>query len=321
MGRVWRQLTLADKYGLHFDRAKTTLYVLAGDNFSGDLLPFEALGVRIVKGVDVQMLQVPVSGSHDFFSEWNRRKIVEIDEAIGAVEQLPHKHIALHLLQRCLSFPKLLYCARTVGSTHLQPLLLAHSDKLRATLRFLVGQEPSEVLWRQATLPTKVGGLGLLIDDIPVQNGRLSRADIAMVCSWQATCEQIRSLLGPAAETDVDLDRTLALRALSPHFPHLRLDSQHTILNHRDLTQAAMEKLSAYLLAGSGPGEATRLLACKAKWADGWLGAIPSICSDTLLSTLQSLIPFLCDLGWMFWIMMADVPSVYKLSILWAIIA
>ena len=47
-----------------------------------------------------------------------------------------------------------------------------------------------------------------------------------------------------------------------------------------------MEKLSAYLLAGSGPGEAARLLACKAKWADGWLGVIPGICSDTPLSNV-----------------------------------
>ena len=79
--------------------------------------------------------------------------------------------------------------ARTVGNTHLQLLLLAHSDRLRAALRYLVGQELSEVQWRQATLPIKMGGLGLLIDDIPVQNGRLSRADIAMVYSWQAIWE------------------------------------------------------------------------------------------------------------------------------------
>ena len=47
-----------------------------------------------------------------------------------------------------------------------------------------------------------------------------------------------------------------------------------------------MEKLYAYLLVGSGPGEAARLLACKAKWTDGWLGVIPSIYSDTLLSNV-----------------------------------
>ena len=114
-----------------------------------------------------------------------------------------------------LSFSKLFYCARIIGSTHLQPLLLTHSDKLRAALRYLVGQELSEVQWRQATF---------------------SRADIAMVWSWQATWEQIRSLFGLAAVTDIDLDRTLALRTLSPHFPHLRLDNQHIILSHRDLT-------------------------------------------------------------------------------------
>ena len=84
-------------------------------------------------------------------------------------------------------------------------------------------------------------------------------------------------MLGPAVDMDIDLDRTLALRALNPHFPHLRLDKSHIILIHRDLAQAATGKLSTYLLGGSGPGEAARPLACKTKWTDGWLGIITNI--------------------------------------------
>ena len=47
-----------------------------------------------------------------------------------------------------------------------------------------------------------------------------------------------------------------------------------------------MEKFSAYLLAGSGPGEAARLLTCTTKWTDDWLGNMPSICIDILLSNV-----------------------------------
>ena len=62
-----------------------------------------------------------------------------------------------------------------------------------------------------------------------------------------------------------------------------------------------MEKLCIYLLAGSGPGEAAGLVACKAKWADGWLWIILAFVQTLFYLTLQSLILFLIDLDWMFW--------------------
>ena len=80
---VWaifeQEIALAEKYGLHFDMGETTLYLLSGEAFHADLRPFQALGIRIVKGIDIQMLQVPISGREDFYAEWNRLKIAAID--------------------------------------------------------------------------------------------------------------------------------------------------------------------------------------------------------------------------------------------------
>ena len=70
---VWaifeQELALAGKYGLHFDLSKTKLHVLAGDDFQGDLRPFIALGINIIKGANVQMLQVPLIDSDSLYDE------------------------------------------------------------------------------------------------------------------------------------------------------------------------------------------------------------------------------------------------------------
>ena len=58
----------------------------SGEAFHADLQSFQALGVRIVKGIEIQMLQAPINGREDFYVEWNRLKIIEIDEAIMVVE-------------------------------------------------------------------------------------------------------------------------------------------------------------------------------------------------------------------------------------------
>jgi hypothetical protein len=50
-----QELQLAQKYGLHVDPAKCTLYLLAGDQFRGDVSRFQALGVNVVSGTDITM--------------------------------------------------------------------------------------------------------------------------------------------------------------------------------------------------------------------------------------------------------------------------
>ncbi|CAE7250211.1 unnamed protein product, partial [Symbiodinium natans] len=287
---VWaifeQEIALAEKYGLHFDMGKTTLYLLSGEAFHADLRPFQALGIRIVKGIDIQMLQVPISGREDFYAEWNRLKIAAIDEAVTAIEQLPHKHVALHLLQKCMSFPKLSYCSRTISRSHLQPLLEAHSERIRVALQYLLGRQLTDRQWIQATLPTKAGGLGLTIDRIAVQGGFISRADIAMVCSCRSTREQVRGMLGIAGDMGIDPIEESATRSLRQLLPTSILGDGPNVLKQRDLNQAAIEKSGAYLLQALPAGEVARFQACRAPWADGWLNVVPSSCFDTLLSNV-----------------------------------
>ena len=47
------EIKLAEKYGFSYDLSQCTLYLLAGDEFRGDVSGFQALGVRIQTGTDI----------------------------------------------------------------------------------------------------------------------------------------------------------------------------------------------------------------------------------------------------------------------------
>ena len=56
------EIGLAAKFGLKYDLAQCTVYLLSGDSFGGDVSGFQELGVQIKSGCDIQILKTPVSG-------------------------------------------------------------------------------------------------------------------------------------------------------------------------------------------------------------------------------------------------------------------
>ena len=290
---VWaifeQELALAGKYGLHFDLSKTKLHILAGDDFQGDLRPFTALGINIIKGTNVQMLQVPLIGPTSLYDEWNRTKVGDLDQVLTAIETLPHKHISLHLMKQCLSFPKLAYYARTVPRRHLAPVLEARSGKLRTTLQRLVAQELTDSQWQQATLPTKFGGLGLSVDELRVSGGVVHRSDLAFFCSVRQVSGSIKEILKEIIHAHPDPADTHAFQNLAPFLPNVSQVHGTTCPNHRELVQVAIQKSSDCLIQGSSTSDALRIRACQLPWGDGWLIGTPNMSSDTLLSNVAVL--------------------------------
>ena len=57
---------MAAEFGLRYDLEQCTLYLLSGEYFRGDVSGFQALGVRVVTGLDVQILKALVGGNEDF---------------------------------------------------------------------------------------------------------------------------------------------------------------------------------------------------------------------------------------------------------------
>ena len=66
VGGVWasfqQELSLAEKYGLHIDPSKCTLYLRA------DVSRFQALGVKIVSTTDAKMSKVPINQEPQYFN-------------------------------------------------------------------------------------------------------------------------------------------------------------------------------------------------------------------------------------------------------------
>ena len=51
------EIRLAAEFGLRYDLEQCTLYLLSGEHFRGDVSGFQALGIRVVTGPDVQIFE------------------------------------------------------------------------------------------------------------------------------------------------------------------------------------------------------------------------------------------------------------------------
>ena len=225
LSTVWasfeQERLLASKFGIRFHLSKTTLYLLAGERFEGDLRPFRDLGVRIVHGWDVRILQVPISGTSRFMKEFCQDMQQDLEKAFEAVETLPHRHVGFHLLQKCFGIGKISYGCRTVPRVHIQSLLKWYSDRMRRSFSYLLGQDVDDQCWAQSTLPPKLGGLGLGDGNWEVGGVQVSIADIAYYSSWQFSTATIATLLPTGnAGAGGECIRT-ALESLLPFFPDL----------------------------------------------------------------------------------------------------
>ena len=57
------EIRLAAEFGLRYDLEQCILYLLSGEHFRGDVSGFQALGVRMITGPDIQILKAPVGGN------------------------------------------------------------------------------------------------------------------------------------------------------------------------------------------------------------------------------------------------------------------
>ena len=105
------EIRLAAEFGLRYDLEQCTLYLLSGEHFRGDVSGFQALGIRVVTGPDVQILKAPVGGSEAFLREFCEEK-QRLSLQFQALETYPRKHEAFHLFQQCTGFGQLNYLAR-----------------------------------------------------------------------------------------------------------------------------------------------------------------------------------------------------------------
>ena len=122
------------------DPSKCTLYVLAGDQFRGDVSRFQALGVKIVSTTDVMMLKVPISQKTIIFQSFYKQKIEDFQGLYKRLLQLPHAHITLYLMRQGGTYNKIKYWYRMMPCQVLTPRLHDIHDCQKPFLEQLIGK-------------------------------------------------------------------------------------------------------------------------------------------------------------------------------------
>ena len=99
------------------------MYLLAGDDFRGDISGFQALGVRIVVGTDMVVLKAPATEPDAFLEEFRQNKQLELERLYSYLEGSSQRPIVLYLLRLIASFGHIQFLYRVRPGTFLQPLL------------------------------------------------------------------------------------------------------------------------------------------------------------------------------------------------------
>ncbi|XP_062518293.1 uncharacterized protein LOC134193482 [Corticium candelabrum] len=146
-------------HGLILNLEKCEVFWPSGD-ISFPEFPDSVQRVQCISG-GAEFLGSPVFGSDAFYDATFGRKIDKILSCQSRLTDLEDPQVELHLLRSCLSLCKVNHLLRTVPSEKVKFQLERFDSELRSSLEVISRSSVSDVAWKQATLPIRLGGLGL----------------------------------------------------------------------------------------------------------------------------------------------------------------
>ena len=111
--------------------------------------------------VGVDFLGFPVYGSPSYVTEFVSQRVDKILDSQDRLTGLEDPQVELHLLRSCLSLCKLNHIIRTVPGFKINDVLMQFDSGLHHSLEALSSSSVSDLAWKQATFPVRLGGLGL----------------------------------------------------------------------------------------------------------------------------------------------------------------
>ena len=84
-----------------------------------------------------------------------------MERLYSCLEDLPQRHVALHLLRLIVSFGRVQYLCRIAPRTFLHPLLDYCHDRIRVVVESILGESLTRDQWLQVWLPIRLGGFGI----------------------------------------------------------------------------------------------------------------------------------------------------------------
>ena len=253
------------KFGLHLNMKKCEVFWPSGDQFFSEF-PEEVCRVRDKQG-GVELLGSPVWGTSDFIKSFVATQVGRILELQSCLGDLEDPQAELHLLRSCLSTGKISHLLRTVPPGSADEHFRHFDEGLRSTLSQILRCTISDSAWLQATLPFRLGGLGL--------RESLRTAPIAFLASCRNTYLLVAQLLhrdtNPIFYLPGEMDNLEYLKQLLPNFDPLPGD-----IAQRSVQVASDRVLWAQLLDSSNLRDAVRLnTQSGGKHTYAWLQAIP----------------------------------------------
>jgi len=143
------------QFGLHLNLSKCELFWPSGDSFP----EFPTNINRASEGLE--LLGSPIWGTDNFFDQFLSSRLSRVVAAQDSIAILEDPQVELHLLRSCLGSCKIIHLLRTVPFSILRSFLEKFDSHLKGCLgRILQCSLPSNS-WCQASLPFRLGGLGL----------------------------------------------------------------------------------------------------------------------------------------------------------------
>ena len=109
----------------------------------------------------VELLGSPI-GSREFVTDFLERRIQKVAEVHSILEEMDDAQIELALLRGCLGFGKVVHLLRTCPPSDILQALHRFDLRLRARVAGILRTPFLEAdVWKQASLPIRLGGLGI----------------------------------------------------------------------------------------------------------------------------------------------------------------
>ena len=192
VAHILNQMTdLGPQFGLYLNHSKCELFWPSGDatfpEFPPDIL-------RLEDGVS--LLGSPLWGSRDFFVSTIAQLVDRVVIIQSKIANLDDPQVALHLLRSCLGIGKINHILRTVPSHTISSQLARFDEHLHLTLSNITHSPISDRAWQQASLPFRLGGLGL------------KRALPSAHAAFLASCYSSRDLVCQLLSSSLNLNST-----------------------------------------------------------------------------------------------------------------
>jgi len=146
-------------FGLHINPSKCELYWPCGDSSYPGFPP--AIKRINSKNSGLELLGSPVWGPPQFYDSFFSSQMDKIFNIQDKLALLEDPQVELHLLRSCLSVCKVTHILRCVPASSLGSFPSRFDFRLRECLSRILCCSVCDGAWWQATLPFRLGGLGL----------------------------------------------------------------------------------------------------------------------------------------------------------------